>query len=123
MSVNPLLLPTALLLHPETPILAVLAAAAAEEEEEEEIRRTKMPYKPGWMPFAEDRYTLLENYTPPLIATTFLLISMGVLACSCIIIWHITRSIVANIRLCEDYRVPSLKLNFAYSIMRVDTIS
>lgn len=63
----------ALLLHPGTPILAVLAVvlvvlvlvAAAE------IRRTKMLYKPAWMPFAEGRYTYLENLTPPLIATTF----------------------------------------------------
>jgi len=47
----------ALLLHPETPILGVLGVVAAE------IRRTKTPYKPAWMPFAEGRYTLLENHT------------------------------------------------------------
>jgi hypothetical protein len=62
----------ALLPQRGTPILAVLAVAAAE------IRRTKTPYKPAWMPFAEDRYMLLENHTPPLIATTFLLISREV---------------------------------------------
>jgi hypothetical protein len=47
-----LLLLTALRLYPGIPILEVLA---------EEIRRTKTPYKPAWMPFAEDRYMLLEN--------------------------------------------------------------
>jgi hypothetical protein len=68
-----------LLLHPGTPILGVPAVPAVLAAAVAEIRRTKTPYKPAWMPFAEDRYTLLENYTPPLIATTFLLILMGVL--------------------------------------------
>jgi len=53
---------TALRLYPGIPVLEVLA---------EEIRRTKTPYKPAWMPFAEDRYTLLKNYTPPLIPLRF----------------------------------------------------
>jgi hypothetical protein len=51
----------ALLLHLETPIPAVQAVAVAAAAAE--IRRTKTPYKPAWMRFAEDRYTLLKNYT------------------------------------------------------------
>jgi len=43
---------TAQRLYPGIPALEVLA---------EETRRTKTPYKPAWMPFAEDRYMLLEN--------------------------------------------------------------
>jgi len=56
-------LPTALLLHPGIPILAVVAAEeeGEGEGEEGETRRMKTPYKPVWMPFAEDRYTLLET--------------------------------------------------------------
>jgi len=57
----------ALLLHPVTRILGVRGVAVAAAE----IRRTKTPYKPAWMPFAEDRYTLLKNYTPPLIPLRF----------------------------------------------------
>jgi hypothetical protein len=53
-----LLLPTALLLHRETPTPGVVEVGVAE------IRRTKTPYKLAWMPFVEDRYTLPQNPTP-----------------------------------------------------------
>jgi hypothetical protein len=47
---------TALHLYPEIPVLEVSVAA--------ETIRMKMPYKPAWMPFAEDRQMSSENYTP-----------------------------------------------------------
>ena len=62
LSVNPLLLPTALLLHRGTPTPGVVEVEV--EVEVAEIRRTKTPYKLAWMPFVEDRYTLPQNPTP-----------------------------------------------------------
>jgi hypothetical protein len=56
----------------------------------------KTPYKLAWMPFGEDRYTLLENYTPSSIATAFLLISMGYSTLVLVLLFGF-----------EDYRVPS----------------
>jgi len=41
---------TGLYLYPEILLLEVLVM--------------KMPYKPAWMPFAEDRWMSSENYTP-----------------------------------------------------------
>jgi hypothetical protein len=48
-----LLLPTALHLYLGIPVLELLVG--------EEIRLTKMPYKPAWMPFVEDRRRSLEK--------------------------------------------------------------
>jgi hypothetical protein len=120
LSANPLLLPTALLLHLGTPILAVLVVLAAAE-----IWRTKTPYKPAWMPFAGDKFTLLENYTPSdhryfssdlnggITLVLVLLFGLARNQFDCLRTFDCTRTIACRVR---SWFLP-------YSIMRVDTIN